>query len=1446
MEPATVNEMRQAGFSEAEIMDQIVPQMKGAGFSDQEVYQHLVENKVPIDPYTGDLIPSFRAGKPLSFREQVVDVARDYLGIKPPRTTPLELEAIERGVSNYHVREEIFGGAAAEEFQKVTGRFLAGASFGATDFINTIIKGDENRPETMVGTGAGAVAELAGFLMGPFKMAGGITGGWLKPTVGGLRGTAEILAKGGATLGIASGLSSIIPAFLENDTFSGFATQVLKSAGMGTIVGALYPLAGYIPTAPLKVATTMAVMDLMRSGHGNWFTIDDTIKGIADGTIDKNVLAERSIQYLMDAYFALKAKPLREQLKLLEKNAVVKEVLSLTPDEIEQTIVELGERKLMPGARPRRVPGAKSDFLSAIIRDGGINPDFAQGEMARFAPKESKYPRLTSRKGLTPDMMLEKRIEDGRMPEGSTLNDMYDTMDRELRWVKNMKEIASRAPTEEDMAAQIAATPIETGPLWEGPAYRAEMGYTHEKGQTATDVVRYEQEELGNKLGITDTILAELKNHPASDLVWVTKTKEEATRFIPEGEGGKGEEYELPPGSRIIATDNEGGYLVLKGGKPLAPEELQKRILEEGPSAAQAAAEQAKATAQPIPKEAMDVPEVAQTVKEAGAMEALAETQAVTGEKAELADEKGDLRTVMPDTNFIKDILHYTGIKDKDPDGTTINEKDFIPMNRFLQMPFDVGMTHPEVAPIIDLQMARAAKKAALDQEFAEAMKPLFELPGESRIKVSKALIDSEVRDIELDAEALKKLGLSEKEIEGYRVVKENLRVAGGYILEVLHDLNAAPEVIADFEKQLSNYVPHKWYGNWVIRAVSEKGRTVDMWGVNYTERYRERDKMQTLYPGVKIVVQKRTQVPYEAFQEAPSYAVQKMVDLAMERAGATADMQDVVRQALGDLYKSKGFGMHFIRRKNVPGWEEDLTKPLAEYFSGLTGYLTKMDFMKQLPEAMRGMKPNRKPNLYRWAMDYVKYVTGDALEFKTAKNIAYFYYLWANVKSATMQITQNFILGWPVLSKHTDMALPKMAEAMAQVATGSLTPEQRAGAITVLEKGGYLEPQQMQEISGWVGHPIFKEVHGKAGKVIQGLDIFRHLERFNRQSMAVALYNAGIREPEKMAKLINEAHFWYGKGNRPVAMRGPVSPVMTFRSFFINYMTWLKNQAKAGAADIKAGGTGYKDFMPMAKSLLALTIFGGLNGLPLYKTVREAYIKLFGEDPETVASRYLGKRFGQIVMKGVPSQVGVDFSGSVGFGDILPTNLKELGGVFADVPDRAKKVNQALKVKDYARALEDASPEVLRNPLAALRLYNEGARSRGGRPVVDLTTGKPLKMTQAEAIKKAFGFYPMKFSEQYRMSETMDIIQQQRMERKQEWADRWNLARVNRNGAEMQKIAQEIRDYNVKMRQEGRPEDMITDREVSAMIRTRLRPINIPPKYMFPKLRKITEGARP
>lgn len=95
---------------------------------------------------------------------------------------------------------------------------------------------------------------------------------------------------------------------------------------------------------------------------------------------------------------------------------------------------------------------------------------------------------------------------------------------------------------------------------------------------TAADVVRFEQDELDNRLGVSAETIQELEKHSASDVVWVTKLKEDAARYGVEA----GMEEAITPkqieelvddisaqveGGKIIATDGEGGYLVLKPTK---------------------------------------------------------------------------------------------------------------------------------------------------------------------------------------------------------------------------------------------------------------------------------------------------------------------------------------------------------------------------------------------------------------------------------------------------------------------------------------------------------------------------------------------------------------------------------------------------------------------------------------------------------------------------------------------------------------------------------------------------------------------------------------------------------------------------------------------------------------------------------------------------------------
>jgi hypothetical protein len=89
--------------------------------------------------------------------------------------------------------------------------------------------------------------------------------------------------------------------------------------------------------------------------------------------------------------------------------------------------------------------------------------------------------------------------------------------------------------------------------------WRAETGFRHDADSSAADVVRYEQETLGNSLGIPPPLLLELDTYPACALLWVAFTRENALRY---GDAADIKAIRLDVSAHVIAADGEGGYLL--------------------------------------------------------------------------------------------------------------------------------------------------------------------------------------------------------------------------------------------------------------------------------------------------------------------------------------------------------------------------------------------------------------------------------------------------------------------------------------------------------------------------------------------------------------------------------------------------------------------------------------------------------------------------------------------------------------------------------------------------------------------------------------------------------------------------------------------------------------------------------------------------------------------
>jgi hypothetical protein len=97
-------------------------------------------------------------------------------------------------------------------------------------------------------------------------------------------------------------------------------------------------------------------------------------------------------------------------------------------------------------------------------------------------------------------------------------------------------------------------------PLYKGRAWRAETNLLIH-GNTALDVIEFEENELGNKSDfkhLTNKVRKELNNISVNRVIWVCKTKKEAKRY------GEAKRENLGKNPKIIAEDGDNGYLILK------------------------------------------------------------------------------------------------------------------------------------------------------------------------------------------------------------------------------------------------------------------------------------------------------------------------------------------------------------------------------------------------------------------------------------------------------------------------------------------------------------------------------------------------------------------------------------------------------------------------------------------------------------------------------------------------------------------------------------------------------------------------------------------------------------------------------------------------------------------------------------------------------------------
>ena len=656
---------------------------------------------------------------------------------------------------------------------------------------------------------------------------------------------------------------------------------------------------------------------------------------------------------------------------------------------------------------------------------------------------------------------------------------------------------------------------------------------------------------------------------------------------------------------------------------------------------------------------------------------------------------------------------------------------------------------------------SQVAEKAILDTKFAELLKPFFALSNKEQENLMDVLYQGDADKKKYSVTQLKSKGLkTPAEIAGYYQVRKAFETAHDTIVEMAKEKGVDAETLKEFEASHIGYMPHKWEGKFVVK-IYDSGKLVEMTDYKTQEQAQiakrnfEKDNNN---PAITYSLDTLQNISTNFFIEN-GYSADS-IKRVIESAKVPEEIKKQVTSAMKDMIKSKGFAQHFIRRRNIKGYERGIEakNAMVNYFGGMTGYISKTHATPKYFQALRLIDPAKQPTLEKWAHGTVLYQMSNDNEWNEIKNVAFVVNLGGNIASMLTNSTQNLTVGIGELSKLTSGtgkiagAEIALAKATAQWLSGKgITAEERT-EIESLMTAGQLGAGLTSELMGFKGNPIYKGVSNVVNKAVYGSYAWVEININRVPSYLAALrlsQESGMsfkEASEKALEVSKEINVRSGKYNRAEMNRGKVG------NLFFTFTAFVRHMIFNLAYDMKHG-----EFVSFSKKMFYTLLLGGASALPLAGlftfVYQETLKKVFGggddEDKKDLTQM-------QIAMeKGIPAAFAdMDMSNRVGI-DIIalnklfssiqqgkaPSVLDSLGAV-GSVLNRLWQGISQIEQTRYEEALSKILPNVLGNPIDAYYGSRYGVRTYSGS---DLKTseGEVYKYSTYEAIVKSFGITP-------------------------------------------------------------------------------------------------------
>ena len=665
---------------------------------------------------------------------------------------------------------------------------------------------------------------------------------------------------------------------------------------------------------------------------------------------------------------------------------------------------------------------------------------------------------------------------------------------------------------------------------------------------------------------------------------------------------------------------------------------------------------------------------------------------------------------------------------------------------------------------------ARRLKKASLDKYFSTMMKPYYDLKGGSLEKVNKVLMQGDLEGKEYSEAELRTMNLSADEITAYKAIRKAFNTAHQFLIVEMRKNGVPEDEIKDFERERVAYMPHKWKYRYVVKHQVRK-KVNGSWHTYQMDNFKSERQAREVFEEMKKK-NTRDDVRYSLDTldslEVDFFSEQRLsydsLRSAIVQAKTPQDVKDMMIEALRNMVKEKGFGRQYMRRTGTRGYEQkEVPKIIADYFSGMNGYITKMEAGKRYYQVLSSIDARRQSKFYGWMRDMIAYDMGNTKEWQLARSLAFIWYLANDISFLLTNATQNFTVGTGELSKYMTPAQKILGpesmiiKAMTDWSIGNVSPEENKVVNDLIELGE-LGGEMASELMGFKNNPLYTEISSGFSKVMYKSTSFVE-QNVNRVPAFIAarrlFIDQGLDESQANTKALevsNDIHFRYGKQNRPRFERGKVGTLFVFYHYMRSLMFQLYRDASK------------QEYAAFARKMLYTTILGGAVSLPFAKTLLMIFQAIFGngcnldEDEDCkMAAEMHGWELA--ITKGVPALTGVDLSGRVGI-DIMsvqsimedPNDVKSYIGAFGNLvwvnpknADEGGRLQQGVELLRQGRiddALGKLAPDMFGGLFKSYAGYRWGVRSFAGTPLED-ASGDVFKYNAWEAIIRATGFTP-------------------------------------------------------------------------------------------------------